>query len=125
MPLWIVSTAGSGMTTHWNQPPSSSRLTRSVPGPPDGAACAWTSMMIVACGNPSFSAILDQARGEKVEVVLAQTNATQPGTLAGTVVGVERQRHAVEANCCSSTFQDLRCQRRSLIRLQTYDCIWL
>ena len=28
MPLWIVSTAGSGIDTHWNQPPSSSRLTR-------------------------------------------------------------------------------------------------
>ena len=30
MPLWIVSTAGSGIATHWNQPPSSSRFTRSV-----------------------------------------------------------------------------------------------
>ena len=30
MPLWMVSTAGSGMLTHWNQPPSSSRLTRSA-----------------------------------------------------------------------------------------------
>ncbi len=30
MPLWIVSTAGSGIDTHWNQPPSSSRLTRSA-----------------------------------------------------------------------------------------------
>ena len=30
MPLWIVSSAGSGIATHWNQPPSSSRLTRSA-----------------------------------------------------------------------------------------------
>ena len=29
MPLWIVSSAGSGSATHWNQPPSSSRFTRS------------------------------------------------------------------------------------------------
>ena len=32
-------------------------------------------------GNPSFASILNQARGEKIEVVLQQTNAAQPGTL--------------------------------------------
>jgi hypothetical protein len=42
-------------------------------------------------GNPSFGGILSQARGEKVEVVLQQTNATQPGTMTGTVIGVETQ----------------------------------
>src|SRR5260370_34554595 len=42
-------------------------------------------------GNPSFAGILGQARGEKVEVVLQQTNATQPGTMTGTVIGVETQ----------------------------------
>ncbi len=31
MPLWIVSTAGMGNVTHWNQPPSSSRFTRREP----------------------------------------------------------------------------------------------
>src|ERR1700677_1131749 len=45
--------------------------------------------------NPSFAGILNQARGEKVEVVLQQTNATQPGTLTGTVVGLEQQKQAV------------------------------
>jgi hypothetical protein len=45
--------------------------------------------------NPSFMQILDQARGEKVEVVLQQTNATQPGTLTGTLVGCEKQKQAV------------------------------
>ncbi len=45
-------------------------------------------------GNPSFGGILSQARGEKVEVVLQQTNANQPGTLTGTVVGIEAQRQA-------------------------------
>src|ERR1700686_4442517 len=43
-------------------------------------------------GNPSFSAILNQARGEKVEVVLQQTNATQPGTLTGTVIGIQHKK---------------------------------
>jgi hypothetical protein len=42
-------------------------------------------------GNPSFAGILSQARGEKVEVVLQQTNATQPGTMTGTVIGLETQ----------------------------------
>jgi hypothetical protein len=53
------------------------------------------SFAINLTGNPSFSGILNQARGEKVEVVLAQTNATQPGTMTGTVVGIEHQRQAV------------------------------
>ncbi len=45
-------------------------------------------------GNPSFSGILSQARGEKVEVVLQQTNATQPSTLTGTVIGVETHQQS-------------------------------
>jgi hypothetical protein len=45
--------------------------------------------------NPSFAQILDQARGEKVEVVLQQTNATQPGTLTGTLIGCEKQKQVV------------------------------
>ncbi len=46
-------------------------------------------------GNPSFSAILNQARGEKIEIVLQQTNAAQPSTLTGTIVGVEAQKQTV------------------------------
>jgi len=46
-------------------------------------------------GDPSLSNILGQARGEKVEVVLQQTNATQPGTLTGTVIGIEDQKQPV------------------------------
>jgi hypothetical protein len=42
--------------------------------------------------NPSFENILNQTRGEKVEVVLQQANANQPGTLNGTVVGTEKQK---------------------------------
>jgi len=45
--------------------------------------------------NPSFSGIINQARGEKVEVVLQQSNATQPGTLTGTLIGCEKQKQAV------------------------------
>jgi hypothetical protein len=45
--------------------------------------------------NPSLANILNQARGEKVEVVLQQGTATQPGTLTGSVVGVETQHQKV------------------------------
>src|SRR6202158_5869619 len=41
--------------------------------------------------NPTFGDILNQARGEKVEVVQQQA-ANQPGAVTGTVVGVEKQR---------------------------------
>jgi hypothetical protein len=45
-------------------------------------------------GNPSYGAILEQARGEKVEAVLQQSNTTQPGTLTGVIIGVETQKQA-------------------------------
>jgi hypothetical protein len=45
--------------------------------------------------NPSCAALLNQARGEKVEVVLQQSSASQPGTLTGSVLGVETQHPKV------------------------------
>jgi hypothetical protein len=42
--------------------------------------------------NPSLAQLLNQARGERVEVTMQQTVAGQPGTLVGTVVGVEMQK---------------------------------
>ncbi|HEY7426279.1 MAG TPA: DUF4139 domain-containing protein, partial [Gemmataceae bacterium] len=53
------------------------------------------SFAVNLTSNPSFVQILDQARGEKVEVVLQQTNATQPGTLTGTLIGCEKQKQVV------------------------------
>ena len=50
------------------------------------------SFAINLTANPTFGQILNQARGEKVEVVLQQTNAAQPGTMTGTVMGVETQQ---------------------------------
>ncbi len=49
------------------------------------------SFAIKMTGNPTFGQILNQARGEKVEVVLQQANAAQPGTLTGAVMGVEQK----------------------------------
>jgi hypothetical protein len=45
--------------------------------------------------NPSFTQLLNQARGEKVEIVLQQSSASQPGTLTGSVLGVETQHQPV------------------------------
>jgi hypothetical protein len=50
------------------------------------------SFAVDLTSNPSFGTILNQARGEKVEVVLQQSNATQSGTLTGSIVGVEKQK---------------------------------
>jgi len=49
------------------------------------------SFAVNLTGNPSFGQILSQLRGEKVEVVLQQTAVNQPGTITGSVIGLETQ----------------------------------
>ena len=44
--------------------------------------------------NPTFANILTQARGEKVEVVMQQNAVGQPGTVTGSIIGVEHQKIA-------------------------------
>src|SRR5215218_8677794 len=46
-------------------------------------------------GDPSFASILQQARGERVEVTTNPTAQNQPGKLTGAIVGVELQAVAV------------------------------
>jgi hypothetical protein len=53
------------------------------------------SFAINLSSNPTFSQVLNQARGEKVEVVLQQANAAQPGTMTGSIMGVEAQQQPV------------------------------
>jgi hypothetical protein len=60
-------------------------------------------------GNPTFGGILNQARGEKVEVVLQQTNATQPGTLTGTVIGIEHQKLTAGKEAVDAELLNLWC----------------
>src|SRR2546428_2592736 len=50
------------------------------------------SFAVNLTSNPSLSQILNQARGEKLELVLQQSNTTQPGTLTGAIIGIEHQR---------------------------------
>src|SRR5206468_2986598 len=51
-----------------------------------------SSFAIDLNGSPTFAGIVNQARGERVEVSISPTATNQPGKLVGTVVGVEIQR---------------------------------
>ncbi|MFL5242257.1 MAG: DUF4139 domain-containing protein [Gemmataceae bacterium] len=42
-------------------------------------------------GNPTFGELLNMARGEKVEVTMQQTAASQPAQMTGTILGMEEQ----------------------------------
>ena len=57
-----------------------------------------SSFAINLNGNPTFSGILGQARGERIEVTVTPTAANQPGKLTGAIVGVEHQKVASGAS---------------------------
>src|SRR5260370_518787 len=50
------------------------------------------SFAVNLTNNPTFGAILTQMRGEKVEVVLQQAAANQPGTISSSIMGIEHQK---------------------------------
>ncbi|MEZ6139795.1 MAG: DUF4139 domain-containing protein [Zavarzinella sp.] len=58
--------------------------------------------------NPTFSAILNQARGEPVEVTLLN-NANQPGNLVGKIVGVEKQKQVSKDGAAETEVLNLWC----------------
>ncbi len=76
-----------------------------------------SSYAINLSANPTLAQILLQARGEKVEVALQPTAQAQPGTLNGTIVGLEKQKlppapgkEPVECDALTlSTADGLRC----------------
>ena len=59
--------------------------------------------------NPTFAQILTQARGEKVEVVMQQTATGQPGTVTGSIIGVESQKQAAKDGAISIEVLNLWC----------------
>jgi hypothetical protein len=60
--------------------------------------------------NPSFGQLINQARGERVEVNLQQTATSQPTTLTGTIMGMESQHHpAGPAGVVDVDFLNLLC----------------
>src|SRR5207249_1761061 len=67
------------------------------------------SFAVNLTGNPGFGAILAQARGEKVEVTLQQGSAAQPGTLSGSIIGVEKQRQPGKDGPTETEFLNLWC----------------
>jgi hypothetical protein len=52
------------------------------------------SFAVDLTGNPTLGQLLNQARGEKVEVVMQSTAANQPGTVTGVVMGMESEMQA-------------------------------
>jgi hypothetical protein len=60
--------------------------------------------------NPTFAQLLDQARGEKVEVVTIQSDVTPAGTLSGTVVGVEHKAQKVKDAVADLAMLNLWCK---------------
>jgi hypothetical protein len=60
-------------------------------------------------GNPTFAQILQQAKGERVEVTVAPTAQNQPGKLVGTIVGVEVQKVPAGAATVEAEMLNLWC----------------
>lgn len=67
------------------------------------------SFAIDLSANPSLAEVLHQARGEKVEVVLQSSNANQPGTITGAIIGVEQQEHSAGTNVVHVVMLNLWC----------------
>src|SRR6185436_2248380 len=45
--------------------------------------------------NPTFAQILNQARGEKIEVMRQEKPGANPHKLSGTIIGMEHHRQAI------------------------------
>ena len=67
------------------------------------------SFAINLTNNPTFGQILNQARGEKVEAILQQTQAAQPGNLTGVIMGIEKKREAAGKEVVEAEFLNLWC----------------
>ncbi|HSQ58366.1 MAG TPA: DUF4139 domain-containing protein, partial [Gemmata sp.] len=68
-----------------------------------------SSFAINLNGSPTFSGILSQMRGERVEVVLTPGAANQPGKLNGVIVGVEKQKVPAGSTTIDSEFLNMWC----------------
>src|SRR5262245_5240986 len=84
------------------------------------------SFAVNLTGNPGFAALLNQARGERVEVALSGAAAAgAAGNLSGSIVGVEKKRQqagkeALEVEClslwCSDGLRSLRLSEVQRVR---------
>src|SRR5262249_30267898 len=64
------------------------------------------SFAVNLTSNPSFADLLEQTRGERVEVALTTAGS---GTMAGTIVGVETQRQTVNKDLLEQKVLNLWC----------------
>src|SRR4051794_30222247 len=68
------------------------------------------SFAVDLTGQPGQAQLLEQARGEKVEVALNQSSNQPAGTLTGTVVGVEHHKEVIkDAGVADVPFLNLWC----------------
>ncbi len=67
------------------------------------------SFAVNLTNNPSFGQVLTQLRGEKAEVVLNQTAANQPGTVTGSIMGVEKKREITKEGVVESEVLNMWC----------------
>src|SRR5262245_8194104 len=67
------------------------------------------SFAVNLTNNPSFGQILTQMRGERVEVVLQQSVANQPGTVTGAIMGIEKQKQPSKDGAVETEVLSLWC----------------
>jgi hypothetical protein len=67
------------------------------------------SFAVDLTGNPGQAQLLDQARGEKAEIVLQQSSGQSAGTLTGAIVGVEHQQQVAKEGQTNVAFLNLWC----------------
>src|SRR4051812_15761660 len=60
-------------------------------------------------GNPSLANILDQTRGQPVEVTAVPTAGNQPGRLQGKIVGIEHQKVSTGKDAVDAAVLNLWC----------------
>src|SRR5215207_5141630 len=60
-------------------------------------------------GNPTLANILDQTRGQPVDVTVAPNAGNQPGRLQGKVVGVEHQKVSTGKDAADAAVLNLWC----------------
>jgi hypothetical protein len=76
---------------------------------PDPIEKTLKSFAIDLTNNPSFGQLLNQTRGEKIEVTMQQTAASQPGTLSGIILGMESQQPAGQGRVGEVELLNLLC----------------
>src|SRR3954471_20336262 len=68
-----------------------------------------SSFAINLNNNPTFSGIVSQMRGERIEVAVSPTAANQPGKLTGTIVGIEHVKVPAGAATVDAEVLNLWC----------------